>query len=226
MAACPDKVIVREWGINTSHADPRSISLIFDGENTYIASDPSVKHPLMRQWKQLGRIDAIEMRYWPQENIMGFWCLGDSFNRHELLKKFKKAYKVGNIEELKLCDFKRIFGSQNFQHIPTEKPKPSDELWQLIDIENVDLIFVENGTDGDYVVRCKFDELDDKVEIASNQGAWVMHMMSPMGKKLMIDHDMKLRAERHIYFIQSQRAWINKHGSIDPALYHLLMYEE
>lgn len=33
-------------------------------------------------------------------------------------------------------------------------------------------------------------------------------------------------SERQFYIQEEQKAWVTKHGDIDPAYYHLLMYKE
>lgn len=53
-----------------------------------------------------------------------------------------------------------------------------------------------------------------------------LHTMSPLQKKKEYDANDDLKQQRHDYFVDSDKAWINKHGNIDPAYYHMLVYQE
>ena len=98
--------------------------------------------------------------------------------------------------------FKRIYGRDG---------------WRPFDIDSVRLIFVS----GEAVVKCGFDELDAVGVIDRNDRMRAYHVTPPMLKGLVVDNGWK-----HAYFKEGERAWIRRHGNVDPAFWHLLMYEE
>ena len=53
-----------------------------------------------------------------------------------------------------------------------------------------------------------------------------LHLMSPTQKQQELQTNDEYKKRREAYAKASQNAWISKHGSIDPAYYHLLMYQE
>ena len=89
--------------------------------------------------------------------------------------------------------------------------------WKPFDIDTVYLLFSSDG----YAVKCLFRELDQIDKIDENYKLREFHIMPPSLKNLVIDKDMKRE-----YYKEGERSWIMKHGSIDPAYYHLLVYEE
>lgn len=89
--------------------------------------------------------------------------------------------------------------------------------WKPFDIDTVRLLFSSNG----YGVRCLFSELDQIDTIDENYKLRAYHVMPPSLKNLVVDKDVK-----HEYYKEGERSWTMKHGNIDPAYYHLLMYEE
>lgn len=86
--------------------------------------------------------------------------------------------------------------------------------WKPFDIDQVQFIFTHN----EYAVRCGFSELD-KVETPDEniklRGNLMLH-----GRNCIMRKIDKERPQ------EGDKAWIRKHGDIDPAHYHLLMYEE
>ena len=89
--------------------------------------------------------------------------------------------------------------------------------WKPFNIDTVELIFVSNG----YAVKCLFSELDNFTEFDENSKFRAYHIMPPSLKRLVVDKDW-----RREYFKEGERSWVMKHGNIDPALWHLIMYEE
>lgn len=89
--------------------------------------------------------------------------------------------------------------------------------WRPFDIESVRIVFSQNG----YAVRCGFSELDAIGWMDENQSLRGIHTLRPMLKRMVVSP--KWRTE---YFREGERSWIMKHGNVDPALYHLIMYEE
>lgn len=88
--------------------------------------------------------------------------------------------------------------------------------WKPFDIDMVRLMFISDGD----IIKCGFNELG-MVSIDANARMRAYHIAPPSIKNLIVD-----RGWKHEYFLEGERAWIMKHGNIDPALYHLIMYEE
>lgn len=89
--------------------------------------------------------------------------------------------------------------------------------WKPFDIDEVQLIFTCDG----YAVKCLFSELDGISGIDANSNLRAYHVAPPSLKRLVTDESW-----RHGYFLESERVWVARHGNVDPACYHLLMYEE
>lgn len=91
------------------------------------------------------------------------------------------------------------------------------------DLERAEIIFAD--TEG-CAVRCSLDELDDAGEVAENKDLRYFHVVPPALKIRLLEKNGSLRDERREYFREGDKSWVRKHGDIDPACWHLLMYEE
>lgn len=100
------------------------------------------------------------------------------------------------------------------------------KLFKQIDIDSIQFIFVEQIDYEDYIVKCNINEIENDCIIVSNSDYRIFHLLVPLEKQKELLRDAKLREAKYNYYLMSQRAWIQKHGHIDPAFWHLLMYEE
>lgn len=83
-------------------------------------------------------------------------------------------------------------------------------------IYNCKLVFCDKG----YIIKCTFDELSKINSIDDNSDLRLLHLLSPLVKMEFF------KPEKHYYYLEGEKSWLSKHGDIDPAYYHLLMYEE
>ena len=78
-------------------------------------------------------------------------------------------------------------------------------------------ILVSDG----WIVMCDLDELDSLNSIDDNSYLRDLHLQSPVVKQMMRDREWK-----DGYWKEGRSAWVERHGELDPAEYHLLAYEE
>lgn len=203
----PDKLRVRNWHLSLFHWNYDTLTLSFDGETIYYGNS-SLKHPIIHM--KLKNNDLFDFRYWYNENLICCWSYDE--NTVDVLKKIKYAYENNKIKKIESLEDKRFY-------YYTKDTK-------FFDVNTVDIIFEQNINDKKYIVKCKFDELDNVTEMSSNNHLRQYHVMPPQLKFQELSNNKQLMSERQYYIQEGQKAWVAKHGDIDPAYYHLLMYEE
>jgi len=194
----PDKIIIPKWKLDLRFGKVDCISLSFDGSIIWFGSNKTTPHPSIH--RILNNDNTFDLRYWPKQNLISMWITQDIYS---------------NLDGLK-----QAFISNNVKHVKDESCKLN------INIKSVQFIFVELIDNEKYIVKCSIDELNEKHTFVDNSKYRIFHILSPSSKLKMLLKDSKLRHERYCYYIFCRNAWVSKHGSIDPAFYHLLMYEE
>lgn len=195
----PDLLFIKDWGLCFDYKMVDSISLSFDGNVIYCGEGRMFTHPYIH--KAIGTQNTFDSRFWIHKNVIVMWIY-DSNNSIELLKNFKQAI-IGN----------------KFVNVKCHKKLN-------ININTVQLIFTKLIGGVEYIIRCGFDEIDEIDNIVPNYELRPYHIAPPLLKQQMLNNDKELQNERQSYNDEGNRAWVAKHGNIDPAFYHLLMYEE
>ena len=140
---------------------------------------------------------TFDLRYFFGCSLMSFWSY--SGETGESVKGFVSAVSNGRVRCV-------------------------DETFTALPFSTEGLKFVFTSTDGalTYIVICGCDEIHGD-GIMANEDLRAYHLASPVMKKSLVPG---LSGWRRAYFKESERAWTRKHGDIDPAYYHLLMYGE
>lgn len=164
----------------------------------------------------------IYLRIWKSYNIITMWSQGE--DQVEKLKKVINLFKNG--------DYLSFFGNEKGESVIV--PKENNYMHKGIDFNNLMFYWEIHEYDTEikdytrYVCRAPLSELFNKginVDIDDTKSK-LLHLMTPQEKAQAIKNDEKLKKEREEYAKEGDRAWVSKHGNIDPAQYHLLMYQE
>lgn len=195
----PDQIIINSLNISLRYSKNKNNSLSFDGEYIYVSDEIKPRsHPYIHS--KTKKYDTFDLRYWPEAKLLSAWIDGDIIER---LTSLKQAFKEGKIKNLN-----------------------GDIIESPINIDDVMFIFVEEIDYEECIVKCKLDEIDDSHIIVQNDNLRLFHLLSPTAKAKELRINKKLQEAKHHYYLMYKRSWISKHGHIDPALYHLIMYEE
>ena len=148
-------------------------------------------------------LDLLDFRIWKDTKLIALWT-----NTTDALSKLK----VG-IENIFNGNF-TVFGKR--------------EWFQ--EIYDFDIIFVEWDLYENYVVKCKYSELEELIDskelLVDNNKYRVFHLASPIQKQVVIKNDKQLQTEKTLYYKESCKMWSKRIGEIDVCNYHLLIYEE
>ena len=71
-----------------------------------------------------------------------------------------------------------------------------------------------------------FDVNTNDIKAKNTSKERELHLMSPIEKQKMINNTPELKKQKEDYYDESGKSWTEKYGNIDPAKYHLLMYQE
>ena len=168
------------------------------------------------------RESDIYLRIWKSYNIITMWSQGEG--QIEKLKKVINFFKNG--------DYLSFYENEKGESVIV--PKENNYMHKGIDFNNLMFYWEIHEYDTEikdytrYVCRAPLSELFNKginVDIDDTKSK-LLHLMTPQEKAQAIKNDEKLKKEREEYAKEGDRAWVSKHGNIDPAQYHLLMYQE
>jgi len=242
--ATPDTVRVDAWGINAYchdfEGEPFPIiyteRLLKQGlnETVFVSCEYGEFHnslssdmyeALLRDYDVSyikSRDSDTYVRIWKNYNIITVWSEGE--DNVEKLKKVVNLFKNGN--------YLSFYENENGDAMIV--PKENNYMHKGINFN--DLVFYWETTEYDdeiddyskYVCRAPLSELFNKgvnVDIDDSKSK-LFHLMTPQEKAQAIQNDEELKKEREEYAKEGDRAWKAKYGNIDPAQYHLLMYQE
>ncbi len=198
----PDVIRIPEMHIVLNHCLNDAVCISFDGDTLHIGNY-SIKHPVIHM--KLGKNDLEDLRLWYKEKLITMWIRQSKKDVGSILKSVKKAFDSGNIVLYDITNLNEIL------------PNGLDDFSFIYQT-------TENGEN--YVVKCNFDELDNVVSVRENEAHRMLHLLTPTAKKHFFETHPKEYDARMEYFKEGERAWVMKHGNIDPAHWHLLMYEE
>ena len=201
----PHMIVVKEWNLYGVFYDDDAITISFDGETVFLSKENFIqKHPGVHSVIQ--NYNTVDLRCWEHRKIITFWIY--EIDNVQMLKAFKESVVNGNVKE-----------------VTKEGVKETCSL--NLDIENLEIIFCTKIGDVTYVNKAKIDELDDTCNnMVSNHEKRISHTSSPTLKYELTLRDAELKNDRDAYFKEMDRIWTKKHGNMDVAEYHLLMYEE
>lgn len=235
----PDRVRVNAWGIDAFCGDPEgepfpiiyTERLLNKGINeTVFISDKygeyhsdlnkNMEHYLMTDYDVYyisSRSHDTYVRIWKKYNIMSVWS-----NRYEGIETIEKIIK--------------LFKNGDYLTFSEEGILPKKENYMHKGINFNNLMFYwetyehdENNIPSKYICRAPLSELFNSnmdVNVDDDADAKLLHLMTPQEKAQAIQNNGKLKKEREEYAKEGDRAWKAKYGNIDPAQYHLLMYQE
>ena len=241
--ASPDTVRVEAWGIDAFCGDPSgepfpiiyTERLLNKGgitDTVFVSCDYGDYHSDLSDkmgevlWHK-NHVSYIRsrgydtyIRIWKKYNIMAVWSKDD--NGIEKIKKVINLFKNGNYLSFYLDD-------NGYENV---LPKEDNYMHKDIDFNNL-MFYWETYDDDDgvpskYICRAPLSELfNGNVNVnVDDSDAKLFHLMTPQEKAQAIQNDEKLKKEREEYAKEGDRAWKAKYGDIDPAKYHLLMYQE
>ena len=196
----PDRIKIAGLGVDFRFMSiPGCFPLSFDGETIWCTN--GTIHPIIHS--ALKSTNMVDFRYYKPKNLLTAWIY-DGKDMRDVFADFYRAYKAGNVENILRCrDKKRVF-------LPD------------MDIDKVNVIFIETIDGKEYVTICRFCEIGGTGSIEANDWYRKFHIAPPSLKKMLPDYDKW----KHQYYLEGVRAWIGKYGDIDPAHYHLIMYGE
>ena len=237
--ASPDTVRVEAWGIDAFCGDPEgepfpiiyTERLLNKGiyEKVFVSSEYGDYHSdlnskladiLMRE-KDISYIRSRSqdtyVRIWKKYNIIAVWSNDD------IIQEIKNV-----INHFKNGDYLTVYmDADGYNQI---LPKNENFMHKDIDFNNLMLYWetYEDDMSSKYICRAPLSELfNGNVNVnVDDSDAKLLHLMTPQEKAQAIQNDEKLKKEREEYAKEGDRAWKAKYGNIDPAKYHLLMYQE
>ena len=243
----PDSVVIAEWGIELHCMDSDAFPIIYGEKNEHRYDIPRVltsyygatyhydlvdmiHKSLLNQGKEYicDRRNDVYARIWVNENVISCWS-SSKLSGDEI-----KQIVVNIVNDIKENNY--LSFTPNMNPITSKlEPVPQNENTLASHINFDELTFYwkqrdedENGYDFECAFREKVNNLlssDNDINIDDSQQK-LLHLMTPAEKANAIKNNDELRKEREEYFKEGEHAWLNKHGDIDPAQYHLLMYQE
>lgn len=240
--ANPDTVRIEKWGIDAFCADPEgepfpiiyTERLLNKGiqEKVFVSCKYGDYHSnlndklsdiLMKQNDIAyvrSRTHDTYARIWKKYNIMAVWSNDD------VIKETKNIINL-----LKNGDYLTVYSEDDGDY--QILPKKENFIHKEIDFNNLMLYWEtyeddEWGMPSKYICRAPLSELFNgnvNVNIDDSESK-LLHLITPQEKMQAIQNNEKLKKEREEYAKEGDRAWKAKYGNIDPAKYHLLMYQE
>lgn len=233
----PDSVVVDEWGLDLHCTNRDAFPIIYTNRYDEYGIDSLsttrfgglYHHSLTNMiYKCLEKKDIeyiinrrkdVYGRIWTNENIITCWSVasGDI-----------KEYVATIVEDIKSNNYTTYYDLLEGEC--NELPKEKNWLHKLIDWNTLSYYWeYKDENDGNfYICREKVSELlnnNTDVKVDDEQQK-LLHLMTPTEKQKAIQNNDDLRKEREEYYKEGENAWLAKHGDIDPAQYHLLMYQE